>query len=386
MNKIKHNPMNKLPVITYRWLKLNDITLDIPFENNIIPYNKEYLKYNRNDTTRDNRIIIDKMNPSVLATYDSKARENDASLQTYKTSEYGVSKELVAECENSYNSGLFIELPEAITIDEPIRVEYSLDKSNPSVVDYNIIYAGAASKATIVIDYATEDQTESYHNGAMKIYAKEGSDITIVKIQRMNDMSHHFDSHIAYVSPYARAKFIQIELGSKHSVTNYIGSIKESGEATISSIYFGDGTRLIDLSYHMKHIGRRSISNIQTKGALKDYAVKTFRGTIDFEKGASQSDGSEEEYVILLDKNVTSNAIPLLLCSEDDVKGQHAASAGKVDSDKLFYMMSRGFTREEAMKMIVEASFQPIIEHIPFADLRQLISDDIHGRIINEKL
>lgn len=386
MNKIKNNPMNKLPVITYRWLKLNDISLDIPLKNSTIPYTKKYLKYKMIETMKDRKIIINKISPSMLVTYDTGAREKDATLQAYKTSEYGVSKDLVAECENSYNSGLFVQVPEGITIDEPIRVEYSLDKSDPSVVDYNVIYARAGSKATIVIDYTTKDQSETYHNGAMKIYAEEGSNVTIVKIQRLNDNSHHFDSNIAYISPYATVSFIQLELGGKHSVTNYISDIKESGESSISSVYFGDGNRLIDLSYHMKHIGRRSISNIQTKGALKDYAVKTFRGTIDFKKGAGQSDGSEEEYVILLDKNVTSNAIPLLLCSEDDVKGQHAASAGKVDSDKLFYMMSRGFTREEAMKMIVEASFQPIIEHVPFADLRQIISDDIHRRIIDEKI
>jgi FeS assembly protein SufD len=371
--------LNNLPVITYRWLKLNHLSLDTELDQDYLPFSKDYLaNYNANDGM-DPDIILRKMNGPI------HFPDKIASLMKDRIS-YGVSEELVAECENSYNSGIYLYVPEGKNVPEPIRVEYSMDETSPRVIDHNLIYAEANSRVTIVIDYSTIRNTRAYHNGAMQIYAKEGSVVNVIKLQRMNDEAEHFDSNIAFVERDAKVNYIQIELGAKHSVTNYRTKLGEAGEATIACVYFGDGNRLIDMSYLMEHLERRSISNIQVKGALKDQAIKTFRGTIDFKTGASKSEGSEEEYVILFDKQVKSNAIPLLLCSEDDVKGQHAASAGKVDSDKLFYMMSRGFTKEEAMKLIVEASFRPVIEKVPFRDLREIISEEIHRRLLDERI
>lgn len=372
MKSNQNKEWNALPVTTFRWLKLNHLQLEAPLSDPDATYQKEYII---DGTPRvDKDVLLREMKGSVILP------EHIEALVT-KDTEYGVGPELIRECEDTYNSGILLYIPEDKKIETPIRLEYALDQKNNRVIEYNIIYAAPNSRATIVIDYSTLDNTETTHNGATKIYAREGSEITIVKIQRMNDLSYHFDSNLAHIDGNARVNYIQVELGSKASVTNYKNVLNEAGEANLMSIYYGDGDRLIDLSYLMQHKGRRSKSSIQTKGALKDYAIKTFRGTIDFQPGASKSEGSEEEYVLLFDKKVKSNAIPLLLCSEDDVKGQHAASAGKVDSEKLFYMMSRGFNKEEAMKMIVEASFQPVIERVPIQELRDLINEEIKQRL-----
>jgi len=176
-----------------------------------------------------------------------------------------------------------------------------------------------------------------------------------------------------------------VEFGSKRAVTNYISNLKDGGKSAIYSIYIGNRDRELDLSYYMNHIGRRSISNIEVKGALKDRAKKVFKGTIDFKLGSSKSEGREGESVIIFDKTVKSKAVPLLLCTEDDVKGEHAASSGKIDEDKLFYIMSRGFSKEEAMKLIVEASFNPVIDRIPLEDLRDIVRDELARKLIVEE-
>lgn len=368
--------LNALPVPTYRWLKLNHLPLEVRLEETL-PYTKEYLKNLPSDL--DPEIILRKMNGPILFPdkLNSLLRENLT---------YGVSEELVALSENNYNSGVLVYLPAGKTITQPIHVDYAMDQTDPQIIDYNIIYADSNSRVTLIFDYTTLDDTPSFHNGAMRIYANEGAIVNIIKVQRMNSVSEHYDSGTVILGPHGKVNLIQVELGGKTSVTNYINRLQEASEATIESVYFGDGDQLIDLSYQMEHLGRRSISNIQTKGALKDRAVKTFRGTLDFKRGASQSDGCEEEYVILFDKTVKSNAIPLLLCDEDDVKGQHAASAGKVDPEKLFYMMSRGFNKEEAMKLIVEASFRPILDKIPLESLREVIGEEIHRRLVHEDI
>ena len=69
---------------------------------------------------------------------------------------------------------------------------------------------------------------------------------------------------------------------------------------------------------------------------------KLFRGSIDFVKGCAGSVGNEKEDVLLLGDDVVNQTIPLILCAEEDVEGNHGASIGELDEKTLFYLMSRG--------------------------------------------
>lgn len=296
----------------------------------------------------------------------------------------GVGDRFVSFVNKFYNIGIGLSLPPNTKINSPIKVEFNMDNDNPIVIDKNIIIAETGSQATIVIDYSSNEEIEAFHNGLTIVYAKENSVINIIKLQRMNDISRNFDSNIAFVEGQGKVNWISVELGCSISGSSYYTVLEgEASESNLSSIYLGDGIRKMDLEYSMIHCGPRSISNIETKGVLKDKSKKVFRGNLDFKKGARHSKGSEEEYVILLDPTVKSDSIPALLCGEDDVEGEHAASAGQIDENRLFYLMSRGLSEREAKKLIVEASFRPIIDKIPLKDLRELISSEVERRIID---
>ena len=66
----------------------------------------------------------------------------------------------------------------------------------------------------------------------------------------------------------------------------------------------------------------------------------------------------------------------MLLCGEEDVEGNHGVASGKVNRDELFYIMSRGFEYKQAVKLIVRAKFNEIIERI--------IDEDTKNEVINE--
>ena len=365
--------LNSLPIKTYRWLNVNHLKLDECIEKDRKPFCKRFF-----EEMDDDNISIGSIN-NIVTINQHLSRINN------EKQEYGVSGKMVDMAENLNNAGVYAYIKKGADIEKPIRIEYGMDRENDVVIDNNIIVASENSRATIVVDYCTLDDIDAFHNGAMKIYAKPGAAVTVIKIQRMNDNSNHFDSNIAVVEDRAEVNFIQVEFGSKRAVTNYISNLKDGGKSAIYSIYIGNRDRELDLSYYMNHIGRRSISNIEVKGALKDRAKKVFKGTIDFKLGSSKSEGREGESVIIFDKTVKSKAVPLLLCTEDDVKGEHAASSGKIDEDKLFYIMSRGFSKEEAMKLIVEASFNPVIDRIPLEDLRDIVRDELARKLIVEE-
>lgn len=345
----------------WKRIKLKDF--DFP---NVVNYNKEYIKSSNipneiqlNETTRDIELDIDEAK--------------------------GLGDKFIVFARDSYNSGISLSLPQNIKVNSPIKVEFNMDMENPVVIDKNIIVAESGSESTIIFDYNSTKKVNAFHNGLTVVYAKENAVVNIVKIQRLNDISFSFDSNIAFVEGGGIVNWISVELGSNISGASYSTFLEgEASESALSSIYLGDGERKMDLEYSMIHKGPRSISSIETKGVLKDNAKKVFRGNLDFKRGARHSKGVEEEYVILLDPTVKSDSIPALLCEEDDVEGEHAASAGQIDENRLFYLMSRGLSEREAKKLIIEASFRPVVDKIPFEDLRLIISKEIEGRLIDE--
>ena len=117
------------------------------------------------------------------------------------------------------------------------------------------------------------------------------------------------------------------------------------------------------------------------QGALKDRSKKHFKGTIDFKKGSKKAKGNENEFCMLLSDTARSIALPMLLCSEEDVEGNHSSAAGKIDDKEMFYIMSRGFDRAEAMKLLVRAKFNKILKQIRNEELIKEVLKEIDLRL-----
>lgn len=343
------------------------------------PYNKEYLK----EKKWQDELLIKKMtdnlnNEDEIINYLDQFKDKKV-----KKGNQGLDAKYLEMAEAFYNTGLFIKVPKNVELKLPVEIFYELDQENPVLIDNNLIVAEENSKLTVVIDYRMQDQElEAFHNGLTRVIVKDNAVLNIVKVQRFNGQSDHFDSNISLVSNQGELNWIPIELGGRNSVTNNENTLMDDGSsASISSVYFADGDRKMDLGFKMNHQGRHSSSEIESKGVLKDRAQKVFRGDLYFQKGASQAKGSEKEEVLLLDKTVDSDSIPALFCEEDNVEGEHAVSAGQIDQQRLFYLMSRGLTKAEAKQLMVEASFNPIFDKIPLNDLKGSVINDVKTRI-----
>lgn len=365
--------LNRLPAITWRWLKVNDFPLKGLKINKIQPFIENDIQ-----SSVQEGVEIKYISENV---YNYEVEKYFMSLKSP-----GISEEMTQLAHQQYNTGSFIKILENQRIASPLWLSYKSSKESPTIIDKHLIIAEENSECTIIMDYSSEDLSPAFHNGLTRIYAKDGSKIKLVKIQTLNDKSLNMDAHIAFVGYGAQVDYVSIELGAEKSFTSYTSNLeRETATSHLDSLYLTDKKRVLDMNYIMNHIGRRTLSDIQVRGALKDESKKTFKGTLDFKRGARLSRGGEEEYAILLDPKVHNNAIPLLLCEEDDVQGQHAASAGRIDENKLFYLMSRGFSQKEAKKIIIESSFRPIIDKVPVEELKKKIQDNIESRLMKDE-
>ena len=244
------------------------------------------------------------------------------------------------------------------------------------------IEANTKSNTTIIIKYISDFNEQYYHNGIIKVKAKQNSKTNIIVINMLNDKSNNFLSMENELEEESTVNYTIVDFGGKTSITNYYSNVKgNDAKANINSIYLGKDNQLFDINYIAELFGERTETNIEVQGALKDTAKKNFKGTIDFKKGCKKAIGGENEFCMLLSDTAKSKALPMLLCTEEDVEGSHSSAAGKVEEDILFYIMSRGISYKDAMKLIVKAKFNKILETIKDEDLKQEIIEEIDKRL-----
>ena len=196
------------------------------------------------------------------------------------------------------------------------------------------------------------------------------------------DESDSFESFENSIEKNSKVYHKLIDIGAKNSVSNYYSNVTgDMAENDVKTIYLGQGSQVKDLNYIVHLRGKQTNVDIDAQGALKDNSKKNFKGTIDFKKGCKKAKGNENEYCMLLSDKAKSIALPMLLCTEDDVEGNHSTASGKVDESSVFYIMSRGLSYKEAVRLLVKANFNKIIEGINNEDVREEILQEIDERL-----
>lgn len=344
--------INETPVRTSQNFNANNITI----KDVIIP---EQIKEFNNISIKNNNIKIE---------------ENLSNINL----SYGIGERLIEQIRKQSNKKIKIDVKENITE----QIEFKFDKNNSELVENIEIIANENSISTIILKYETEEDIEAWHNGLIRIFAKSNSKIKVVFINLMNTKSHSFISIENNIEENANVDYTVVDFGGKNSITNYYTNILgDNGNNTIDTIYLGKEEQLFDLNYIVELRGKKSNVNIEVQGALKDNARKHFKGTIDFKRGCKKAKGNENENCMLLSDTAKSLALPMLLCSEEDVEGNHSSSAGKIGEKELFYIMSRGFELKEALKLLVRAKFNKILEKISDEELKEQILKEIDDRL-----
>lgn len=261
-----------------------------------------------------------------------------------------------------------------------LTIIYNFDDNNTTLINNLEIIADGDSN--ILIIYKSNTDKKCFHNGKIKLISKENAKVDIAIVNLLNNNSDHFEEIENNLYADSTVNYIIIDIGGKNSITNYYSNAKgEKSVNELKTVYLGIENQLKDLNYVAHLNGEKTVVNIDVQGALKDTAKKNFKGTLDFKKGCKKAKGDENEFCMLLSDKAKSIALPMLLCTEDDVEGNHSTASGKVDANDLFYIMSRGIEYKEAIKLIVRARFHKIIENIKDEDIKQEILQEIDRRL-----
>ena len=363
--------LNKTPIMTNKKYAINSVDLDFLLPITHEKFDNVEIIYNNVD------IICDLRNNNCLNNTINTLNTNLDEIT------YGLGEEILNNTKNYSNHILNLNS----NSDGKLDIVYNFDTDNTTLINLINITASHDLDINLIYKMDTDNveknsKIEGFLNSLLKINVMNNSNVNVNIMNLLNDRSNVLLTIDGNITQGSKALFNIIDLGGINSLQNvYLKTLDDNSSGYINSMYIGNNNEFKDLNYITHLFGKKSKINIDVIGSLNDTSKKNFKGTIDFKKGCKHSIGEEKEHCILLSKSSVSKALPILLCSEEDVQGAHSSSSGSVEADKIYYMMSRGLNKKEAVKLLVKSKFNCILEKIENEEYVELINREIDRRI-----
>jgi Fe-S cluster assembly scaffold protein SufB len=259
---------------------------------------------------------------------------------------------------------------------EPIRMSFPMKAEKKTSINPYGFEVEEDSKITVIMDFSSEEETSGSAAVQSKIHLEKNAQMTLVQIFRLGEEYRLINDIGAYCEENASFNVIHIVLSGKEIYQGCKATLAGDGSQMHANIgYEVKKDHILDMNYVADQLGKKTVSEMKVSGVLRDQARKLFRGTIDFKNGCAGSTGDEVEDVLLIDEDVVNQTIPLILCAEEDVFGNHGATIGRIDEEIQFYMQSRGIEAEAIYDIMAKARIDSVISMIPDEETIAKLSD-----------
>ncbi len=281
-----------------------------------------------------------------------------------------------------WSHGVLLYVPSGVHVDLPFHsVEYLSGQETISTHILVVLEEGA-SATYLHESVSPEHEAQAIHLGATELLVGNDADLRYVSLQNWGEHVYSFGHQRGRVARGGRLDWVAGEMGTRLSkVFMTLDLDGDDSWGRISGLYFAHGRQHLDLDTQQNHHALRTTSDLLFKGALKGKSRAVWQGMIVVDPGAQRTDGFQANRNLLLERSARADSIPGLEIKADDVRCTHAATVGKVDESEIFYLMSRGIPREQAIELIVEGFFDALMQRIPFEGVRERLVASIDHKL-----
>lgn len=282
---------------------------------------------------------------------------------------------------SNWKKATVIVIPKGKEFKEPIQINTLFENSN---IENFLIIAEQNSSATIIDSIANSGSSDKKINSRIsEIFLESGAKINFFSVQDCDKNTFTFTVKRALAEQDSEINWLDCSFGGDICTSETTTILNGAGSSTNNyGLFFGTGAQKFDINSKSIHIAPNTSSDMLTKGVLEDSAKAVYRGILNIHPTAFDASGYQKEEVILLSEKAEADSIPELRINNNDVKKcTHGASIGQIDAEKLFYLMSRGLERREAVKSMIEAFFSSVREKIKNKEFSERIQ-----KIVEDKL
>lgn len=281
-----------------------------------------------------------------------------------------------------WSGGHILYVPRGVTLSEPLHA-LSVIRDGGSDLGHTLVVLEDGAEATLLSEYASPSETtDGLHCGAIEIILKPGANLRYVNLQNWGMGVWHFAHQKAVVQQDATLQWTLGAMGARLAKVNQHVELAEPGaNCQVNGTMFTEGKQHLAYNTLQHHSAPSCRSDFLYKAALQDKSRTVWRGMIKVDKGAVKTDGYQRNDNLLLSGNARADSIPGLEIHADDVRCTHGSTSGRVDEELIFYACCRGFTRQEAIQMIVTGFFQQVYDRITIGSVRDALGRAIARRV-----
>ncbi|HEY1407821.1 MAG TPA: Fe-S cluster assembly protein SufD [Promineifilum sp.] len=281
-----------------------------------------------------------------------------------------------------WRGGTFLYVPRNVLAAAPLHS--ALWATNGRSFTHTLVILDTNSEATFIDEFASaaSDEGQALHNGAIELIVGDGASLHYASLQDFGRNVWQFNHERGRVGRDGKLDWITSVMGTRLTKAFQTSELDAPGAwARMSGIFFGNGRQHIDLDTQQNHNAPDTTSDLLYKGALKDNSRSVWQGMIKALPNAQRIDGFQANRNLMLDRTARADSIPGLEIQADDVRCTHASTVGKLDEEEVFYLMSRGIPRSDAIRMVIQGFFDPVMQRIPFEGVRGRIFERILEKV-----
>ena len=281
-----------------------------------------------------------------------------------------------------WSGGSFIYVPPGVKLEKPLQSYFRINSERMAQFERTLIIVDKGSDIHYVEGCTAPSYSkDSLHAGVVEIVVLEGAKCRYTTIQNWSKNIYNLVTQRAKVYKNASMEWVDGNIGSLVTM-KYPTCIlaQEGAKGTCITIAVADDVQIIDSGSKMIHLAPHTSSQIISKSISRNGGKVNYRGLVRHSKKAMNAKSKVECDTLILDEKSTSDTVPTNMMMNNDSIIEHEATVSKVSEDQLFYLMSRGLTKQQATEMIVMGFIEPFSRELPMeyaVELNQLIKLDM---------
>ena len=282
-----------------------------------------------------------------------------------------------------WQGGVFVYVPSGVQVQVPLQALTAHAAASGMVQPHLLLIADAQSDVTFVDEQVSQSaDLPGFHNGVVELYLKRGARATYLQIQNWSRRLWGISHQRAVLDADSQLHWAAAGLGSRLHWTAQDVCLRAPGSnSKLFGLTFADGRQHLDYQTRQDHTAPHTESDLLFKGVVLDRARTVFRGVLHLRKEAQQTNAYQATHSLLLSPRARADALPILEIEADDVRCKHGSTTGRVDDEQIFYLMSRGLSRQDAQRLIVQGFFETVVTEFPVEGVQEKIRLAIEDRI-----
>lgn len=277
--------------------------------------------------------------------------------------------------------GVFVDVPDAAVIDEPVVVEVQAVSEGTATFPHVAVRVGRNAQAKVLLVYRSAAGARLLTVPEVSLEVAEGGNLRFLSVQSLDHAGSIVVHQRVRLDRDASVRLGEVGLGADLGRLDLGVSLEGDGSSSnLVGLYFGEGSQTLDYRLVVNHRGRNTTSDIFLKGALEDAAQSVFTGLLRIEKDAQKTSTFETNRNLVLSENAKAHSVPNLEILCNDVVCGHASSVGPLEEEHLYYLQSRGLRRERAERLLVRGFFAEVVERLPIEGIAEPVSDEVFRR------